>query len=112
VVRTSSVYDLFHAALRRSREDMIHPGALIRDEDGAVVCFSISSDSGVVMRAEFRCTTCATLVAVCELLRVRSVGMHVDTIAQWRVSDVVAWLPGIPESRWPRIALALRALQS
>jgi hypothetical protein len=91
---------------------MIHPGALIRDEDGAVVCFSILSTSGVVASAEYRCTTCATLVAACELLRVRSVGMHVDAIAQWRVDDVVAWLPGVPESRWSRIALALRALQS
>jgi hypothetical protein len=74
--------------------------------------FAIECQDGIVTVLDYRCTTCATLVALCELLSERASQQPVLTIGAWVPADLIAWLPGIPQSRWSRAEVALRALQS
>jgi hypothetical protein len=109
---SKSVHDLIQQALRRPRRELANPGPLIDDKDGAMARFAVECDGEVVTLLEYRCTTCATLVAFCELLRERALRATTGAIASWEPADLVAWLPGIPRSHWTRAETALKALQA
>ncbi|HUQ90505.1 MAG TPA: iron-sulfur cluster assembly scaffold protein [Bryobacteraceae bacterium] len=107
----SSVYSLFQEALRRTRQDLRTPGPLI-EQDGACARFSLSRTGRRVLEAEYECTTCITLVALCEYLRRTVVGLDLESVAAMVPRDLLASFPEIPKAKRARAALAVRAIQA
>ncbi|MCS6953958.1 MAG: iron-sulfur cluster assembly scaffold protein [Bryobacterales bacterium] len=106
--------DLFEAALRRPRwtgpSDHIGHG---RDPaEKLEVIFYLDVDDGLVVRADYRATTCPTLLAYCELLAHWVAGRRTEEALALRAADLVAAVQGVPAHRQGRAALAVEALHA
>ncbi|MDX1979789.1 MAG: hypothetical protein SFV51_05950 [Bryobacteraceae bacterium] len=106
------VDSLFQSALRRTKLPLENPGPAVVDEDGAMAVFSIRTSGDMICWVEYRCTTCATLVACCEALRLAVGGITTGAALQLAAADLAALVPGVPEARWSRLSIAVRALHA
>lgn len=109
-----SLKDLFEAALQRPRpRDFGNRAGRAADEtQRLLVEIVLDIQDGVVSQAEFRATTCATLLAYCELL-VRMVrGQRTLEALRIRAEDLVDRVRGVPPYRQSRASLAVAALRA
>jgi NifU-like protein involved in Fe-S cluster formation len=91
---------------------MPSPGAPAVDSDGAQAIFSLTFDGAIICQAEYRCTTCATLVACCEALRLAIDGGSVEQAAAFTSEELARRLAEVPQARHSRMRIAVRALHA
>jgi hypothetical protein len=87
-------------------------GAPVSDVDGNRAVFSVVFVSGRIAAVDFRCTTCTTLVALCEHLAELVIGLDAQAALGIQADTLLALHPDIPDARRPGAALALAALKS
>jgi NifU-like protein involved in Fe-S cluster formation len=108
-----SVGDLFERGFRRNREAALAiEGAPAVDIEGNAARFSIDVAGGQLAAVNFRATTCATLIAYCELIAELSPGMRAELAAQLAARDLVEGLPGVPQLKHARALLAIEAFRA
>jgi hypothetical protein len=110
----ATVYDYFRRACRRDPEQLSGiAGEKCIDSEGNSAVFSLEpSSSGVIESAQYRCTTCFTLVALCERLADELTGSSVADAASWTAERLLSLHPEIPAMRHDRAMLAVTAVQS
>lgn len=109
-----SLKDLFEAALRRphARDFGNRAGRAADETQRLLVEIVLDVQDGVISHADFRATTCATLLAYCELL-VRMVrGQRISEALRIRAEDLVDRVRGVPPCRQSRASLAVAALRA
>jgi NifU-like protein involved in Fe-S cluster formation len=89
---------------------MPNPGPAAVDTDGAQAIFSVAFDGAIICQAEYRCTTCATLVACCEALRLAIGGAPAERASALTFEELARQLPEVPAARRGRLRIALHAL--
>jgi NifU-like protein involved in Fe-S cluster formation len=110
-VRT--VYDYFQRANKRTFDRFNGiSGAKCVDVEGNSAIFWLESADGRIVAAEYKCTTCCTLVALCEHLAEALTGVTFDDARQWTAEQLLALHPEIPPVRQDRAMLAVSAVQS
>lgn len=104
----------FHRACQRNLEQTPRGtcGERVVDADGNFAHFSISTDGDLITGAHFRCTTCFTLVALCEHLSELLAGMSLDAALRLTAADLLHCHPEIPHMRQDRAELAIEAAHS
>jgi NifU-like protein involved in Fe-S cluster formation len=107
-----SLHDYFERALRHPPAALPREVLWCRDEDGCIVAFRIRKECDRVVEVEYRSTTCATLLAVCEHLTDLIPGMTVTEALAYSSANLVALHPEIPAGRRARADLAVRALHA
>jgi hypothetical protein len=105
-----TIYDYFERAYRRSLEPVA--GEPVRDEDGNCVLFSVDLNAGRIAAVRYRCTTCTTLVALCEHLSDLAAGLDIAAVLSMQPETLLVLHPEIPEAKRPTAAFALTALQT
>lgn len=107
----ATVYDYFQSALQHAPAPAT--GAEYeRDSEGHCVSFLLVVRDGRIVRAQFRSTTCVTLLGLCEHLREAVSGLTIDAAARITAVDLLSCHPEIPSMRRGRAELAVRALRS
>ena len=108
-----SVYDYFQRAMRHT---MATPnglcGELVASSDGNSALFYIEAELGWITRASYRCTSCMTLVALCEHAAELVSGTRLQSAAAITGEALLALHPEIPVMRQDRANLAASALLS
>ncbi len=106
----SRVSTLLDRALRRPRLPFPTRQPVVA-ADGARVCFHIEADQGRLSALEYRCTTCATLVAACEAI-VEAGPATAEEALTLSADDLLARVGGVPAERHGRFHLAVDALRA
>jgi NifU-like protein involved in Fe-S cluster formation len=106
----STIYDYFERACRRSLEPVA--GEPIIADDGNCAVFSVGITAGRVTAVSYKCTSCTTLIALCEHLAEFVIGLDTDAVLEMQPETLLELHPDIPQAKRPTSALALRALQS
>lgn len=84
-------------------------GETVRDADGTFACFRLEAEQGRIVSAQYRCTSCMTLVGLCEHLAHILPGL---TPEEALGINLLGMHPEIPAARRDRADLALRAMRS
>jgi NifU-like protein involved in Fe-S cluster formation len=88
-------------------------GDKVFDAEGNCVVFWIEETAaGTIAGAQYKCTTCATLLALCEHLSDVLVGMKTEDAQRLTAGWLLELHPEIPESKKDRAWVAMQALQS
>lgn len=106
--------DFFERACRRERGTPFGmPGEPHLDPDGnsALFWLSLGKDRRIAT-VQYRCTTCFTLVALCEHLAELVRGVSPEAAAGWTPERLLSLHPEIPVYRRDRAKLAVAAMQS
>ena len=83
------------------------------DEEGNSAVFRIATGpDGRIAAASYRCTTCFTLVALCEHLAELVSGETAAAAGSWTAERLLAFHHEVPAARQTRAALAVSAMQS
>lgn len=106
-----TIYDYFERAYRRRVLEPI-AGEGVRDAEGNCAIFSVGVTGGRITAVNYRCTTCTTLVALCERLSELVTGLDAAAVLTMQPEALLVLHPEIPESKHATAALALKALQS
>lgn len=108
-----NVYHYFERACRRDPAPLNgSQGGKVVDEDGNSVVFWVETEGNRIVGAAYRCTTCFTLIALCEHLSEILGGMDLETARRYTAADLLGLHPEIPPSRRNRAELAVAALRS
>jgi NifU-like protein involved in Fe-S cluster formation len=108
-----TVGDLFERGFRRNRASPLSiEGAPAVDGDGNAARFSIDVAGAKLAAVNFRATTCATLIAYCELIAELVPGMRPEMAEQLAARDLVEGLPGVPKPKHARALLAIEAFRA
>lgn len=109
---SGSLQDLLERALRRShwRGPGTHTGSAHDPEEKLTVIMHVDVSKGRIVRIDYRATTCATLLAYCELLVNLVCGMSLDRVRRLKDTDLVERVRGVPPHRRARAALPIAAL--
>ncbi len=108
-----STYDYFNRAFRRAARPQIGtPGKLIHDSEGNCAVFWVEAPHGQIVSAQYRSTTCVTLLAFCEHLSELAVGMAVEQAIGYQSDHLIALHPDVPEYKADRAKLASEAFRS
>ena len=109
----STTYDYFQRAFRRGAQTRSGTaGTLIQDSDGSCAVFWVQAEQGSIVSAQYRCTTCVTLLAFCEHLSELAVGMPLHRAITHEPGDLVALHPDVPTYKAGRAKLASDAFRS
>jgi len=104
---------LFERGFRRNREKPLAiEGDALPDPEGTAARFSLALAGGKIVRVGFQVSTCATLIAFCELLAEIAAGL---TLAEaWRLAapDLVVRLADVPPQKRHRAILAIAAFRA
>lgn len=111
--RARTIHDYFTEAYGRTA-GRIPPGgaAAVHSEDGLQASFSLSGCNGRIGSVQYACSTCVTLVGLCEHLSRVVVGMKPDDAHALTPEALLRWHPEIPRERHGRARLAITALRS
>ena len=110
---SGTIYDYFQRACHRGLEDPRgEAGQTIYDSDGNSAVFWLEMARSRVAGVQYKCTTCITLLALCEHLCEILVGKSVSELREFKAEDLLAYHPEIPPERQDRAQLAIDALQS
>jgi hypothetical protein len=105
--------ELFERGYRRSRlAPFALEGSAIGGCDGLTARFSLQLQNGLLAEVRFRATTCATLIAYCELLAELATGRSIAGAAAITAPLLAGELPNIPVLKHDRAPLAVAALRS
>jgi NifU-like protein len=108
-----SASELCDDGLRRTRLDPFAlAGRPVRGNDGLSAQFSLRHRDGVVTAIRFRASTCATLLAYCELMTGLATGRSVTECLAFTPQLLVSELPGVPVLKRDRAVLAVAAFAS
>jgi NifU-like protein involved in Fe-S cluster formation len=106
------IYDYFARACRREIGVFGVEGAAVFDAEGNTARFWITLSRGIIRRVQYKCTTCVTLVALCEHLSEMAEGQEPAAALRLGEGQLLAAHPDVPPERRDRAALAVSALQS
>ncbi len=108
-----TIYDYFQRACRKPDAGApAGPVNVIRADDGNCAGFQLELNEERIAGARYKCTTCVTLVALCEHLSELVVGMRADEAAEIRPELLLRLHPEMPEAKRDRAGLAVRALRA
>jgi len=107
-----SLYDYFERALRRPLTALPPEAVWRRDEEGCIAAFRIRVECDRVVEVEYRSTTCATLLALCEHLTDLIPGMTAAEVLAYSSRSLLELHPEIPAARRTRADLVVRALHA
>jgi NifU-like protein involved in Fe-S cluster formation len=108
-----STYEYFQRAFRRGGFKLIgQPGEMILGEDGNCAVFWVDARAGRIASAQYRCTTCATLLALCEHLAELMMGMELTKAYEYDADRLLALHTDVPKSHGDRAKLAMEAFRS
>jgi hypothetical protein len=108
-----TVSELFERGFRRNRDAPLPiRGDLRTDAEGNRASFSLDVSDGKIVAIRFQVSTCATLIAYCELIAETLPGRTVDLAQALTPRDLVEQLPGVPLLKQNRAALAVAAFAS
>jgi hypothetical protein len=108
-----TIYDYFQRACRRQAEPFsAETGQTCFDSDGNSAVFCLEVRGNRIVGAQFRCTTCCTLVGLCEHASELLTGMSVADAGSWTARRLLVLHPEIPAARYDRAALAAEAIRS
>ena len=108
-----TVSELFERGFRRNRAAPLPiEGAQLTDAEGNTARFSIDVADGKIAGLGFRATSCATLIAYCELIAEIVPGFRLDIAREMTATNLVAALPGVPALKRERAVLAVAAFRS
>ncbi|MEX0730400.1 MAG: iron-sulfur cluster assembly scaffold protein [Aquisalimonadaceae bacterium] len=108
-----SVSTCFDRGRRRQRlPELPYGGRWIAGADQVGARFSVELSGHLLSDIRFRATTCITLVAYCELLCETARGMTPLAAMHLRAAQLVSTLPGVPEDKQDRAAIAITSLHS
>ena len=107
------VHFYFGRALRRHPHPLDgEAGEREQDDEGNSAQISLIVSCGVITDVLYRCTTCCTLVALCEHLNELLQGKGLNAVDGYTADALLALHPEIPVSRRGRAELAVRALRA
>ncbi len=113
--RQETIYGYFRRAylrfLRHSDLPVAAFGPAVCGSDGNSAAFGVEIERGRIAKAAYRCTTCVTLVALCEHLSELVAGMPVQRALQLEPEYLLCYHEEVPAERRDRAQLALRALK-
>lgn len=108
-----SVGELFERGFRRIRETpRAIQGDACADAENNQARFSLDLQNGKISGLGFRATTCATLIAYCELVCEMTRGLSVDMAQALTPRNLVETLEGVPALKQDRALLAVAAFRS
>jgi hypothetical protein len=108
-----TVYDYFIRAMRQPATALSGcTGEALKSADGAAVVFSADAIDGHIAVVGYKCTSCVTLVALCEHLSDLIRGRAPDEAIQVAAGDLLALHSEIPLERRDRAAIAVDAMRS
>ncbi|HXY09858.1 MAG TPA: iron-sulfur cluster assembly scaffold protein [Terriglobales bacterium] len=108
-----TIYDYFHQALRNSQNTLRDvPRELVSDNDGNCVAFEVSEEAGRIREVRFKCTTCFTLVALCEHIVELACGMTISKAREIDREFLLELHPEVPPQLADRASLASQAFRA
>lgn len=108
-----SIYEYFQQAMRRPKDAASGTaGELQAGAEGNSAVFYLTAAGGRITKAEFRCTTCVTLVALCEHLAELAVGSSPDEARELNAGLMLQLHPEVPAPLQDRAGLACAALHA
>jgi NifU-like protein involved in Fe-S cluster formation len=108
-----TVSELFERGFRRNRAAPLPTeGAQLTDAEGNAARFSIDVADGRIADVGFRVTSCATLIAYCELIAETVPGFGLEIARGLTAANLVEMLPGIPALKRERAVLAVAAFRA
>jgi hypothetical protein len=108
-----TVYDFFHQALRKPRNTPWDvQGPLIFGEEGSCVVFEVVNCEDRIADVRFKCTTCFTLVALCEHISELARGMNLVEASGIGPRLLLDLHPEVPPQLAGRADLASAAFQA
>ena len=108
-----TVGELFERGFRRNRaKPLAIEGSKCTDAEGNSARFSLELADGKLAAVGFRVTTCATLLAYCELVAEIAPGFGPEIAEGLSARDLVEAVPGVPELKRPRAVLAIAAFRA
>jgi NifU-like protein involved in Fe-S cluster formation len=108
-----SVAELFDRGFRRNHaEPLSIAGAPCADAEGNSARFSLELADGKLAAIGFRATSCATLIAYCELIAEMVPGFSIEIAEGLSARDLIEALAGVPELKRPCAALAVAAFRA
>ncbi len=113
VTPRKSVSELFERGFRRLREAPLSiEGAIHGDHAGNFVRFSLDVADGRIASVGFQSSSCATLIAYCELIAESVPGSRCDIARALTPQEIIETLPGVPPYKHDRAVLAVAALRA
>jgi NifU-like protein involved in Fe-S cluster formation len=108
-----TVSELFERGFRRNRAAPLSiEGAQFTDVEGNVASFSLDVADGQITGLGFRATTCATLIAYCELIAETVPGFRLEIARELTAANLVNAMPGVPALKRGRAMLAIAAFRA
>ena len=109
--RTAS--ELFERGLRRNRLDPFAiTGSPLRNRGGLIAQFSLQRHGALITSIRFKASTCATLIAYCELIAELARARSITECASLSPHLLVSELPDVPAAKVDRAFLAVAAFHS
>jgi hypothetical protein len=108
-----TVSELFERGFRRNRRDPLPiEGAALTDPDGNKARFSLAVTDETIVDVAFRASSCATLIAYCELVAELIRGFRLDIAKALTATNLIEALPGVPALKRARAVLAVAAFRA
>jgi NifU-like protein involved in Fe-S cluster formation len=105
-----TVSELFERGFRRNRSaPLALEGSARSDAAGNLARFSLDIEDGRIKEIGFRSSSCATLIAYCELIAETVPGFGHEIARALTAKEIVEALPGVPPYKRERAVLALAA---
>jgi hypothetical protein len=113
--KSGTVHDFFQAAYRRIGSvagAAAHVGPLVSDANGLGARFTIALDGDRLSSVQYRCSTCVTLVALCEHLSQAVSGTLLANAETLDAEHLLSLHPEIPGSHQDRATLAIASFRA
>ena len=105
------IYHYFQQACRRERSGVV-PQQWVSEDDVTAGFRLHVGQSGRIETADYRCTTCMTLVALCEHAAESLRGATVEQAKELSAGDLLSRHPEVPSMRRARAHLAVAAVHA
>ncbi len=113
--KSGTVHDFFQAAYLKIGSHAgpaAHWGPLRSDGNGLTVRFSVELAGDRLSSVRYRCSTCVTLVALCEHLSQAAKGWLLAEAQVFDAAKLLSLHPEIPASHQDRAALAIASFRA
>jgi hypothetical protein len=108
-----TVSELFERGFRRNRAAPLPiEGAPCTDAEGNSARFSVNIAGGKIIDIGFRASSCATLIAYCELVAEIAQSFRLEIARELTATNLVEALPGVPALKRNRAVLAVAAFRA
>jgi hypothetical protein len=108
-----TVSELFERGFHRNRKAPLPiEGISFSAADGYSARFSVAATDGRLADIAFRASSCATLIAYCELIAEMAQGFRIEIARGLTATDLIETLPGVPSLKRERAVLAIAAFRA